>query len=85
MTVPDPPYPQAPITAEGSNALRFEWVQWFQKLVRAVNRLQEGSGTPEGNVTASPGAIYVDTGGGAGVTLYVKETGVGTNTGWIAK
>lgn len=43
-----------------------------------------GSGSPEGAVTAEPGSIYTNTAGGAGTTLYVKETGSG-NTGWVAK
>lgn len=43
-----------------------------------------GSGSPEGVVPADPGSLYTDTGGGAGVTLYVKESGTG-NTGWVAK
>jgi hypothetical protein len=43
-----------------------------------------GSGTPEASVTAPPGSLYTDTDGGVGVTLYVKETGVG-NIGWSAK
>lgn len=42
------------------------------------------SGSPEGTVTAVPGNLCVDTTGGAGTTLYVKESGTG-NTGWIAK
>ena len=43
------------------------------------------TGSPEGVVTASPGAIVLRDDGGAGTTLYVKESGVGTNTGWVAK
>jgi hypothetical protein len=43
-----------------------------------------GVGTPESVITANIGSIYVNTTGGAGVTLYVKESGTG-NTGWIAK
>lgn len=43
-----------------------------------------GSGTPEGVVTANPGSLYMNTAGGAGTTLYVKESG-GGNTGWVAK
>lgn len=43
-----------------------------------------GSGSPEGVVTATVGKIYARTDGGAGSTLYVKESGSG-NTGWIAK
>lgn len=44
----------------------------------------QGSGSPEGVVTASPGTAYLNTSGGAGTTLYVKESGTG-NTGWVAK
>jgi hypothetical protein len=43
-----------------------------------------GAGSPEGVVTASVSTLYVRTDGGAGTTLYVKETGSG-NTGWVAK
>jgi hypothetical protein len=43
-----------------------------------------GSGSPEGVVTAPIGARYSRTDGGAGTSLYVKESGVG-NTGWVAK
>jgi hypothetical protein len=43
-----------------------------------------GAGTPEGVVTAPVGSLYTNTSGGAGTTLYVKESGAG-NTGWVAK
>jgi hypothetical protein len=43
-----------------------------------------GAGSPEGVLTAPVGSLYTRTNGGAGTTLYVKETGSG-NTGWIAK
>lgn len=43
-----------------------------------------GSGTPEGNVTAPIGSLYSRSDGGAGTSLYVKESGSG-NTGWAAK
>lgn len=43
-----------------------------------------GSGSPEGVVTASVGSLYTRTDGGAGTTLYVKESGSG-NSGWAAK
>jgi len=50
----------------------------------AANQIVSGSGTPEGAVTASVGTVYLRTDGGAGTTLYVKESGVG-NTGWVSK
>lgn len=43
-----------------------------------------GTGSPEAVVTAPVGAIYTRNDGGAGTTLYVKETGTGA-TGWVAK
>jgi hypothetical protein len=43
-----------------------------------------GSGTPEGVVTAAIGSLFMRTNGGAGTSLYVKETGAG-NTGWVGK
>lgn len=43
-----------------------------------------GSGTPESNVTAPKGSLFLRDDGGAGTSLYVKETGAG-NTGWVGK
>jgi hypothetical protein len=43
-----------------------------------------GAGSPEGVFSAQPGALWLNSSGGAGTTLYVKESGIG-NTGWIAK
>lgn len=42
-----------------------------------------GAGDPEGAVTAPVGSLFSRTDGGAGTTLYVKESGTG-NTGWSA-
>lgn len=50
-----------------------EKLQWFQ-----------GTGTPLGNVTASVGAMFLRTDGGANTVLYIKESGTGT-AGWVAK
>jgi hypothetical protein len=44
-----------------------------------------GTTAPNGVTLASPGSLYVRTAGGAAATtLYVKVTGVKTNTGWLA-
>lgn len=63
----------------------------FERLARqfpvppgGVSGWYSGEGTPEGAVTASVGALFTRTDGGAGSTLYVKESGTG-NTGWVAK
>jgi hypothetical protein len=42
-----------------------------------------GSGSPNGEVTAPVGSLYVDTEGGIGTTLYVKEANT-DDTGWAA-
>lgn len=43
-----------------------------------------GTGSPENVIAATVGSLYSRIDGGAGTTLYVKETGTG-NTGWVAK
>lgn len=43
-----------------------------------------GSGSPAGAVSAPVGTLYLRTDGGAGTTLYVKESGTGSS-GWVAK
>lgn len=43
-----------------------------------------GTGTPEAVVTAVVGSMFLRTDGGAGTTLYIKESGTG-NTGWAPK
>jgi len=55
-------------------------------LIQLAGGLQiiSGSGTPEGAITAPVGSLYLRTNGGAGTSLYVKESGTG-NTGWIGK
>jgi hypothetical protein len=45
---------------------------------------QQGSGSPEGAVTAPVGSLYSRTDGGAGTAFYVKESGSG-NVGWVGK
>jgi hypothetical protein len=48
------------------------------------SQIISGSGTPEGTISAPVGSMYLRTDGGAGTTLYIKETGTGA-TGWTAK
>lgn len=47
--------------------------------------LRAGTGSPEGVVTGNVGDVFHRTDGGSGTTLYVKESGTGTNTGWDPK
>jgi hypothetical protein len=46
--------------------------------------LGSGNGSPEGSIAAPIGSLWTRIDGGAGTTLYVKESGTG-NTGWVAK
>lgn len=45
--------------------------------------VRTGTGSPEGVVTATVGSLFSRQDGGAGTSLYVKQTGSG-NTGWSA-
>ena len=47
--------------------------------------VQRGSGSPDGAVLGSVGNIYMRSNGGAGTSVYFKESGNDTNTGWVAK
>lgn len=47
-------------------------------------RVFSGFGTPEGNVAANVGALYLRLDGGASTSLYVKESG-SDGAGWVAK
>jgi hypothetical protein len=46
-----------------------------------LSRVYENNGTPNGVITESPGAVCLDSTSG----LWVKETGINTNTGWVKK
>lgn len=61
-------------------------LQWMSETKDALDeRFKFGSGSPQNVVTANIGCQYVNTDGGASTTLWVKESGTGTNTGWVAK
>lgn len=47
-----------------------------------ATRIYSGNGVP--NIPAAVGSLYLRRDGGAGSTLYVKESGTGTS-GWVAK
>ena len=52
----------------------------------AGNRTEifSGPGSPEGVRPSPKGSLYLRSDGGAGTTLYIKESGTGA-TGWVAK
>lgn len=80
--------PRLPIGDLGRLIVRLYDV--FREYARAVNDLDDrsalrGTGSPEGVVVANRGRMYLRTDGGAGTTMYVKESNDGGNTGWVAK
>lgn len=46
--------------------------------------ISSGFGSPESVIVGTPGDVYLNRSGGAGTTLYIKESGTG-NTGWVGK
>lgn len=51
----------------------------------SATKWSSGALTPNSNVTGSVGDMYTWTGGAAGTTLWIKESGSATNTGWVSK
>lgn len=60
-------------------------INLLQQIIALAPYTHYYAGTPEGNVTGNVGDLCINTNGGAGTTLYVKETGNNTSTGWVAK
>ena len=77
------PFQAAPIK-EPMNGTSLAWISWLQSVWMLLKYLYVGAGSPAGVVTAPPGSIYLNTSGGAGTTLFVKESGTGTS-GWVGK
>ncbi len=79
-----------PLTDElqnlGSSTL--SWLNGYIKQIRpgaGTAIWTSGSGSPEGVIVADIGSMFTRTDGGASTTLYIKESGDGINTGWVAK
>lgn len=62
----------------------YEYIDENNVINRSGVTERQGTGSPEGIVTAIVGSRFYRTDGGASTTLYVKESGTG-NTGWVAK
>jgi hypothetical protein len=74
------------ITHNGSSGTKFNFTGWHRVggMTGYAGQAFTGAGTPEGVQAAPIGSMGLRSDGGAGTTLYVKETGTG-NTGWVAK
>lgn len=68
----------------GGNYVQLGTVGVAAVMVNGAN-VSAGTGSPNGAVLGSPGDQYLNLAGGAGSTLWIKESGVATNTGWAAK
>jgi hypothetical protein len=72
-------------TTCGTAAMR--WTDVYGEQFRpgtGAPRWTSGTGSPEGVLGAPVGSMFLRTDGGTGTTLYIKETGAGSNTGWAA-
>lgn len=78
-------YPAVSDTITLGNASNyFSQARAAQFITGAGAAIRSGAGSPEGVTTAVVGSIFLRIDGGAGTSLYVKQSGTG-NTGWVAK
>ncbi len=66
------------------------WYRFFAQLFRATGGGTGAediwdNGDPEGEFVANRGSQFHRLDGGAGTSLYIKESGDGLATGWAAK
>ncbi len=65
-----------------ANRLFFEWMANIDENLALLVPI-EGSGSPEGVVSARPGQMYFDATGAPGSNMYRKTTEQSLNTGWV--
>jgi hypothetical protein len=71
---------KAPVTMPKTDREFMAWLQASHDL-----RVQFGAGSPEGEIVADRGTLYLRTDGSTSTTLYVKTADDGLATGWSAK
>jgi len=59
---------------------------WIDSVTQLLNNLDfaRGAGSPEGVIFAAKEKRYFNTTGSAGTLMYVKNTDITLNTGWVA-
>lgn len=67
-----------------NNIFKEAWLARYRIGPAGLQKIDAGAGSPEGVLAAPVGSMWLRSDGGAGTTLYIKESGVG-NTGWVAK
>ncbi len=71
-----------------SDRLKVNGQAWFEgneiKIGTTPNQIEVGAlASPNTFISGSPGDLYLSSGGGANATLWVKETGSATTSGWV--
>ena len=59
------------------------FADWMEHISNKLNLISVGTATPEGQITAGIGSVFLRLDGGANTTLYVKEANT-DDTGWAA-
>jgi hypothetical protein len=72
--------PPPPVT--GDDPQFAGWAQVVTEVIGNLPQFSVGSGEPNSQVTADPGAIYAQNGSSATSSVWMKQSGVG-NSGWI--
>jgi len=69
--------------AFGNQVMSLRLAEFLEAIAAQANqnKLVDGTGSPEGVLSASPNQMYIDTNAAAGSNLYVKIAGSGS-TGW---
>lgn len=49
-----------------------------------ARRFYSGLGSPEGNLPAQRGSLFMREDGGVGTSLYAKQSAASVKTGWVA-
>ena len=84
------PHASIPLTFQDDHQTA-QFMEDMRLTVSTIHLLGEGlgvyvgNGSPEGVLAARVGSLYLRKDGGLGATLYVKELGSATSSGWRAK
>lgn len=85
------PYVPRRVPVLEGDTISHDWDSWLQDLVSTLDALATTilsgpDADPNGIVVGSPGYLYRAMGEGVTTSaLYVKESGVNTDTGWVLK
>lgn len=63
-----------------TSSANFNW--YYDRAANVKIEISNSYATPESNVSASIGSQYFNTAGSGGTTMFLKESGANTNTGW---